>query len=346
MLRELLRDGRWRRVFLAGAIVALAGGLYAVRAVLPPFFVALLLTYALAPAVERLERGGLGRSPAILLVYALSFLGVGAVLAFAAPLFVDEVRELVRAVPAYLARLETGLRILEARYDRVPLPGMVRTLLDTHISRLSTQAAALAGSAMDGFLGLSRWFVSLGLAPILAYYLLLDLPRFRQQFEGFWASRSRSFVRGFLGEADRIVAGFIRGQVAVAALVGALTAAALGLLGIPYFVVLGLVAGVMDLIPYFGPFLGALPGLAVASLISWPLALKATFAYVLVQQIESAVLMPRLVGGSVGLHPLAIVFALLVGGHYLGMGGMLVAVPVAALMRSAARHLLRWLTES
>lgn len=344
MVGRWLADPRWRwgGAALLAALAAMA--LYAVRAVLPPFLLAFVLAYALHPPVDQLHRMGLRRAWAILLVYALVGLLAGAVIVFVVPLFVNELSGLAETIPRYVSEVQRFLAGLERRFDRIPLPGAFRTLVDEHVAR--AQAVLLGGisrmvGAVFDLLGQAFTIV---LAPVLAFYMLNDLPHFRRQLEASLPPVWRQRVKSFLGELDRVLAGFIRGQLIVSAAVGAMTAAAMGILGLPFALVLGIIAFFTDLVPYFGPFLGAVPGVLLAATTSWTLALKAAAAYLIIQQVEAAVLIPRVMGNSVGVHPLLLVFALLVGGRFFGLAGLLLAVPAAGCLKVAATFLVRWLT--
>lgn len=343
MLRELLRDRRWRWGLSAAGVLAGVAFLYSVRAVFPPFFLAVVIAYALHPLVDALNRRGLGRSWSILIVYALVGLLVGAGLAFVVPVLVGQMGELAGTLPDYVARLGDALAGVERRYERLALPPALRQTLDDNVRRLEASTLKAIGAAVQSLIALFGQAFTLILAPILAFYMMHDLPRFRRQVELWLPAGSRGQARTFVREMDRVLAGFVRGQMLVAALVGLLTTVAMGFLGVPFPLVLGLIAALTDLIPYFGPFLGAIPGLALAGLVSFGLALKAAAVYALVQQLEAAVLVPRIVGGTVGLHPLVLAFALLVGGTYLGLGGLILAVPVAGLLRVTLSFLGRWL---
>lgn len=338
--------GRGRWIWPAVALAAAGLLLYSVRAVLPPFVLAAVLAYILTPPVEALHRRGLGRGWAILVVYACAGLLIGGIVAFVVPLFVAEMERLSAAIPEYTARIHDGLAALDRRYQRIPLPDGLRNALDMEISRLEAGLTKRINGAVRGVFDLFSGALTLVLAPILAFYLLNDLPRFRRRVQAWLPPGSRPRLWAFLAEADRAVAGFIRGQLTVAACVGVMTAAAMAFLGVRYAVVLGLVAALTDLIPYFGPFLGALPGVALAGMTSFTLAAKAAVAYLVVQQIENTILVPRVIGNSVGLHPVAIVFAILVGGHFWGILGMVAAVPAAALLRVTGAAVLEWVVDA
>ncbi len=344
MVGRLLADprGRWGGAALLAVLVLL--GLYAVRAVLPPFLLALVLAYTLHPPVDQLHRMGLRRAWAILLVYALVGLLAGTVIVFVVPLFVNELSGLAETIPKYISHVQGIIGGMERRFDRIPLPGAFKTLVDEHVARAQAALLTAISRMVSAVFALLGQAFTIAIAPVLAFYMLNDLPAFRRQLETSLPPVWRQRVMAFLGELDRVLAGFIRGQLIVSAAVGALTAVAMGILGLPFALVLGIIAFFTDLIPYFGPFLGAVPGVLLAATSSWTLALKAAVAYVLIQQVEAAVLIPRVMGNSVGLHPLVLVFALLIGGRFFGIPGLLLAVPAAGCLKVVATFALRWLT--
>lgn len=318
--------------------------MYSVRAVLPPFFFALVLAYALEPAVSYLHRQGFSRCWAILIVYSLVGLFVAAAIAFILPLFVGELSGLGRMIPEYIRRVEGFLEAMGRRYDRWPLPAIVKETMDTQIGLMEGLLLASVANLTQGAFALFSQAFTLLVVPILAFYMLLDLPLFRHRIEVWLPAGSRSEAWAFLREIDRVLGGFIRGQAVVSLAVGLLTAVAMGLLGVPFAGVLGLIAAVLNVIPYFGSFLGAVPGLLLAGTVSFPLVIKTALAYLVIQQVEASVLAPRIIGHTVGLHPLVLIFALLVGGVYLGLAGLLLAVPVAGLIRVVTSFALRWLS--
>ncbi len=345
VLRRVLRDRRWRWALATAALLAGAAIVYTLRAVLPPFLLAAFIAYAVYPAVDALDRQGLGRSWAILLVYALGGLLVAGLGTFFLPTFVAELAGLSDEIPRHLSRVGEALSDLEGRYERLRLPPLLRQAVDANLRRVQDNLLASIGAAVRSVLGLFSQAFTILLAPVIAFYILLDLPRFRRQVELWLPAPSRGQARTLLREMDRVLAGFIRGQALVSGAVGVLSGAGLALAGVPFALVLGLIAALTNLIPYFGPFLGAAPGLLLAATVSPGTVAKALLVYVIVQQVEAAVLVPRIMGKTVGLHPLALIFSLLVGGTTLGLVGLILAVPAAGLLRVLLSFVLRWLAE-
>lgn len=345
MLRRFLQDRRRRWGLAAAGAAAAAALVYALRPLLPPFVLAVFLAYAVYPAVEALHRRGLSRTWAILLVYALGGLALGAAVAFFLPPFLNELAGLGDEVPRHLERVSRAVAGLAGRYERLRLPPAVRQAVDAGIRQAERDVLGALEAAVGSVLGLFGQAFNLVLAPVIAFYILLDLPRFRARVELLLPAGARAQALTLLREMDRVLAGFIRGQAIVSAAVGVLTGAGLALVGVPFSLVLGLVAGITNLIPYFGPFLGAVPGLLLAAAVSGMTLLKAALVYLAVQQLEAAVLVPRVMGQTVGLHPLALIFALLAGGTAFGLAGLVVAVPAAGLVRVLGSFVLRLLAE-
>jgi predicted PurR-regulated permease PerM len=322
------------------AAVAVAGA-YVARAVLAPFLLAAVLAYLLDPLVEFLHRRGLGRPWAILVAYALVGLLASAFVVFVLPGLVGELDRLSSLVPDLARRAEAAVRSAQDRYRRLDMPPPVRQVLDDAIRHAQGAALASIRSATAASLSLFGSLVSLALAPFLAYYILVDLPSFRQRLLGALPPGTRQRWVLLLRDLDRVAAGFVRGQLLIAASVGVLVAAAAWLIGLPFALTLGLTAGLGELVPYFGPILGALPALAVAASRSLRTLLETGGAFLVIQQLESAVLAPKIVGRTTGLHPLAVVFALLAGERYFGLPGLLLGVPAVAALRVVAHHALR-----
>ena len=169
------------------------------------------------------------------------------------------------------------------------------------------------------------------LTPILAYYLLRDKAIICEKINGIFPCAYKQRIAYLCREIDRVLTKFIRGHLLLALIVGILMAIGLSIINVKFAILLGIFAGVLDLVPYFGPILGAIPAVAIALLDSKSKAIYVIIITVLIQQLESNYLSPKILGESVGLHPLAIIFVVLAGGHLFGFLGLVLAVPAAAI---------------
>ncbi|MBC7339771.1 MAG: AI-2E family transporter [Firmicutes bacterium] len=330
------RAGRWhpgRVLALAGFGLALLVFLYLVRRVLPPFLGALALVYLLNPAVAWLQKRGLGRTVAIAAVYAVvAALTAGFLLVYL-PRLVAEVGAAAAQLPFYAERLSRWASDLQGRLSPAWLPAALRVAVNDVL--LAAQGAIIndARETARGVVSAAPVLASLLLSPFLAYFLLRDLEAIKAWLFCLvpWHLTERGWQ--VVAEMDRAVGGFFRGQVVVAGLVGTLVAAAMFLLGMPFPLLLGLVAGLTDLIPYFGPVLGGIPAALLALTRGPVMVLKVVLVLALIQQLEAGFLSPRVVGQRTGLHPVLVAGAVLSGGYLGGFTGMILAVPVAGALR-------------
>jgi predicted PurR-regulated permease PerM len=335
---------RYRRLLGAAFLLALlAAGLWRVRAILSPFVLAGVLAYVLNPLLKLLIRKGFRRVAALGLIYLVVFLALAVAIGGLIPVVINELTRLAEFLPGYFAEVQRWALGLQERYSQVQLPPAVRQAIDDAVLSIQSQAIGMIARLAQSILGVFSAAFGLVLAPLLSFYLLKDLHGLRAGLRRVIPAQDRDASFRLLSDVDKVLSGFVRGQLTVALIVGSLVAVALTLLGIRFAVILGIFAGVTNIIPYFGPILGAIPILAVASASSTLDLLKAFVAVAVVQQLESQLISPRVIGRNVGLHPLAVVFALLAGFELYGILGMLLAVPIAGVIRVLVDY---WVTSS
>ncbi len=326
----------WWFIVAAGLLAFL----YRVRIVLTPFLFAVLIAYILYPLVIMVEKRGAGRTAAILIVYV--FLGsfFGAALWFVLPHFAEEMEDLAVALPARMAVWEQLGAKAAGFFKHLKLPGVVQDAVSIALERVELAIEDLAGRLMGLMMGVFTNIASLIISPILAFYLLRDHQVMRERSLQYVPARYRGDVQNMARSVNKALSGFFRGQILVSIFVGLFVYGGLYLLGIPYSLFIGLTAGLFDIIPYLGPVLGFLPAAAFALLKSPLTVLWVLLIFVAANQIENGIISPKIIGDRVGLHPLIVIFAVLVGGNLLGITGMLLAVPIAASIRVVLDYFL------
>ena len=323
----------------AAAVTVLA--LWALGDVILPFVLGGAVAYFLDPVADRLERLGLSRALAVLVI------SVGAILLFVAVVIPavltieDQIRTLIATGPAFVERVidPDGPFIRRfpwlAEYrDRVEA-----TLLQA-VEAAREQGGAIAAGLLTAGRGLLGLVLLLVIVPVVAVYMLLDWDRMVARIDTLLPREHAPAIRALAGQIDHTLSSFIRGQGTVMLILGAYYALALALTGLNFGVVIGAVAGLMTFIPYVGAIVGGGLAIGVALVQFWgDWAMVAIVAAIFVsgQMIEGNVLTPKLVGGSVGLHPVWLLFALSAFGALFGFVGLLVAVPVAAALGVIAR---------
>ncbi|MHB8756651.1 MAG: AI-2E family transporter [Bacillota bacterium] len=337
-----VRRYRLAAVALTMALIILL--LYRVRGILSPFVLAGVITYVLEPPVRTLERRGFPRRLSIVLIYFLVIAAVALTIAWIVPSALAELNSLAQNLPAYMQQAQQlGLR-LQSFYAGLSLPEAVRATLDLSIRNAETGLLRVIGGAITGILGAASWLPGLILAPFLAFYALKDLAVIKAGFVRSLPRGSRTEVMAVLSGIDAVLSRFLRGQLILSAVVGAAFALGLRLLGLPFWVIIGVFAAFAEVIPYFGPVIGATPAVAIALTRSPALALNVIILFVVIQEIENVVLSPKIMGDSIGLHPLWVFFAVLAGGELAGFWGLLLAVPTAGVVRVVGAYAVRKLS--
>lgn len=327
---------RWWATYVlvgAAAIVAVIAALRSLAELLAPLghlglvlLFAIVLAFVLNPMVVRLEGAVRRRGIAVGLTFLIA---VGVILIAVALLATPLVREsgrLTDALPGYVAQLQSGEPVVLLGYQ---LPDDLRQRLG---AALASIGGGFAEQAVTIVVGLLSAIIDVFLVLVIALYLLLDARRMRTFFLRLLPLRQRTAVQRIEAEVVRVFGAYIRGQLLLAFLVGIAATAALLVLGVPYALVLGVLAGLLELVPMLGPILGAIPAVLVALFQPFPVVLWVILAFIVIQQLESNLLVPRISGHAVGLHPLAAMLALIAGLEVGGVVGALFAVPLAGVL--------------
>ncbi len=289
-----------------------------------------LLAYLLDPLANRIEAQGLRRAQAAALVFAGLLVGIGVPLVLLAPVLADQVRSLqeidLSAASEAMAAVE---RWLGARL--APL-GMRPPDLQGRLAAFAADHLDDAVGLVPGVLGL---VIQLVMIPFIGFFLLKDGRRFRKGFISLVPNRYFEFTLNVLHKADSQLGGYLRGQLLAATLVGLLSTLALWILDVEYYFLIGLVAGLANLIPFLGPLIGASLAVVVAVVTtgSFVKTVPILIAFGTIQLIDNVVAQPLLISRNVELHPLAVLIVLLVAGELFGLVGLLLAVPAAAVLK-------------
>lgn len=335
-----------QRQAMAWAAIAAAALLllWLLAPVLMPFLVAAVLAYALHPAVEALARRRVPRMVAVGLVEAGAILALLGLLLLMVPILSKELPLLREQIPMLAARLNETLAPWLAEYgidlklDIASIKAFVLKYLDANLE--DWLATALSSARIGGSFVLAIAGNAV-LVPVVLFYLLMDWPRVVDRARQAVPPRFRPAVEGFVAECDAVLGQYLRGQLLVMALLAIYYSVGLALFGFDLAVPIGVFTGLAMFIPYLGFGLGL-----VLALLAGVLEFQSLYALVSVavvygsgQVVESLFLTPRLVGERIGMHPIMVIFALLAFGHLFGFIGVLVALPVSALLVVAVRRM-------
>jgi predicted PurR-regulated permease PerM len=326
------------------AIMVLA--LWLLSQILLPFVAGAAIAYLLTPVTDRLERYGVNRLAAALIIITVVVLAFVYMLLLVVPLLGGQLTSFILAIPGYVGKLQHLLSDQSQPWVKKLLGAGFNPAAS--ITNLVTQGVGWVTTFLQSLWSGGRALVSLFslvvITPVVAFYLIYDWHRLIRTVDDVVPLKQRETVRELAREVDAAIAGFVRGQTAVCMILGSFYAVALTVSGLNFGLLIGLISGLITFIPYVGSMTGLVLGLGVAVAQFWPHwgpIVTVLGIFLVGQFLEGNLLSPKLVGESVGLHPVWVIFALLAFGYLFGFVGLLVAVPMAATIGVLARFALR-----
>ncbi|UJL44925.1 AI-2E family transporter [Virgibacillus sp. NKC19-16] len=305
---------------------------------LSPFLVSLLIAYLLYPVIKKLHNYNIPRGLAILSIYIL-FLGGSAYLIYRVyPAVIHQLQDLNEQLPVLIDMYEN---LIYQLYEYTSfLPEAVHDKIDALITRVETGLENILDKLVGGVTRIFDAIIFLTVIPVLVFYFLKDYHKLKDYFKKFIPRKYRPQTGELVYAIDKSLGNYIRGQLLVSLFVSLATWIVFQFLNINYALLLAIIMGITNLIPYFGPIIGAVPVVAIALTTSWELVIFVSIAILVIQIIEGNLLSPYIVGKSINIHPIAIIFALLLGGDLFGVIGLIVAVPLLTIGKVVTEHIL------
>ena len=318
--------------------------IYLLRPILTPFAVGALLAYLGDPVADKLEKWGLGRAFAVSIVFFVMAVVLVAVVLWLVPMLEHQIARLIKNLPNYFEWLKTtALPTLQTRFgldegiiDVDKFVGIVKA----HWKQAGGLAANLVGSISRSGVALAAGLMNLVLIPVIGFYLLRDWDVMVARIADLLPKRMLPVVSRLATESDEVLGAFLRGQFAVMLALGGIYSLGLWFVGLELALLIGMMAGLISFVPYLGSVVGIVVG-CLAAIVQfhdlWSLV-PVLVVFGVGQILEGMVLTPLLVGDRIGLHPVAVIFAVLAGGQLFGFIGVLLALPVASVVMVLLRH--------
>ncbi|MBN1622388.1 MAG: AI-2E family transporter [Endomicrobiales bacterium] len=322
-------------VFLLVFIMIGLWFLYIVSDILVPFVISGILAYVLSPLITRLQSYGIKRTIAVVILFALFLLTSAGVIMSIIPRVANEAAGLKRNLPNHVRKTQYILfdfqRRIENRFPIIRRKGLVESGTRKVLQFLEKEISEIPSYILQIF-SLFSLFI---LIPFVTFFLLLGGRDTVDRFFDIIPSRHVETVLGLISEADEILGKYIRGQITESAVVGILTIIGLLILNIDYAIIIGIVAGLLNMIPYAGPVVGAIPAILVGFLKyqSITMIIGIIIVFAIVQFIDNNVLKPLIVSKGVKLGPVAMIFSIMAGAKIYGILGMLIAIPMACIIK-------------
>ncbi len=332
---------RWQ---LLALVLLIGGAIYLLAPVLTPFAIAALFAYLFDPLATRLQRLRLSRAVAVSIVFLSLTLLLILVLVLLIPYLQRQVATLIKHLPDWIAWLQSdAVPWLNAKFDLdldMPDVQQLTSVLQQHWKEAGGVAATIVAQVSKSGFALVSWGVRLIVIPVAFFYLLRDWRVLIERIHEVLPRSIEPTVARLAHESDETLSGFVRGQLSVMIVLGALYAISLWAVGLDVGPLIGIIAGLISFVPYLGGITGVLMGV-IAALVQyhdWTHVVLVLAVFAIGHVLEGYVLVPRLVGEKIGLHPLAVIFAILAGGELFGFLGVLLALPVASVVMVLLRY--------
>ncbi|HMF68200.1 MAG TPA: AI-2E family transporter [Phyllobacterium sp.] len=337
---------RRQAVFWTGAMLFLALFLYIFSSILLPFVAGLVLAYFLDPVADHLQRLGLSRLLATIVILVLFVVTFALLLIILVPVLASQMSDFIVRLPSYVSRLQELVANRDSQWLK-DFIGVDASVIRNSLDSLLQQGAGFLTTLLQSIWSSGKTLIDVValfvVTPVVAFYMLLDWDRMVTEIDKLVPREHVHTVRAIARDMNKAIAGFVRGQGTVCLLLGIIYAVGLTVTGLNFGLLIGLFAGLISFIPYVGSLVGLLVALGVALVQFWPdyiNVLYVAIAFGIGQFIEGNILQPKLVGSSVGLHPVWLMFALFAFGSLLGFTGMLIAVPTAAAVGVLVRFVI------
>ncbi len=332
---------RWQLLALLVIILAIV---WLLAPVLAPFLVAALLAYLGDPLADRLEKLRLSRTLAVSIVFILMLLVLAGVLVLLVPLIERQVVRLIDSLPEYATWARDQAAPWLQQHLNIDLGSFnvqhLVDLLKEHMSSAGGVAAVVLANVSKSGMAVVGWLVNLVLVPVVTFYLLRDWDVIVERIGQLLPRSVEPTIKQLAKDSDTVLGAFVRGQLSVMVALGLIYGIGLWAVGINVGPLIGMIAGLVSFVPYLGFIVGLVAGL-IAVLVQyhdWLHVLLVLAVFGFGQIMEGYVLTPRLVGDKIGLHPVAVIFAVLAGGQLFGFTGVLLALPVASVMMVLLRY--------
>ncbi|ASN05142.1 AI-2E family transporter [Virgibacillus necropolis] len=301
-----------------------------------PFFFSLFIAYLLYPIMQKIHSFNIPKGLAILIIYVLFLGGIIFAINRIYPLFLRQLTELSDQLPQFISTYKNW--IYQIYESTAFLPETVHDKMDNLFQQIETRMGNLVSKLINSITKIFDIIVVVTVIPVLVFYFLKDKKRIKDWLKKWIPSTYHHRAHEILFSIDKSLGNYIRGQLLVSLFVSIATFTSYYFLDLKYALVLAIIMGFTNFIPYFGPIIGALPALAIALTVSTKLAVFVLITVFVIQLIESNFLSPFIVGKSIHIHPIAIIFALLVGGQVGGVVGLLLAVPLLTITNEIVRQ--------
>lgn len=333
----------WLRITIVVFFVAILIG---APTVLFPFGISMIIAILLSPLAQHIQklicRAGVKKWPydfSIILSFAV-FIGILCFIAvhIFVP-FVNELQEFTKSLPSTFLALQNTILELQAKYDLNVLPPEMQKFIISLIQDVGEYTIKIAQFSVSALFSFAGTVIELIVVPFVTFYMMKRGKYFTQLFISFFPEQYHNHLQKLFTEIHFVLRAYVHGQLLLCVLMAFVVFVGMWIMDIPYPLVIGLLAGVVEMVPIIGPVVGAIPPILLGVLQGYGVMMQVILFYIIVQQIDSHFVMPKLMGSIIDVHPLAIIGGVLIGGSLFGIVGMMISVPIVAVLQILLKHM-------
>lgn len=303
-----------------------------------PFLIACLIAYLLYPVISKIHSFNIPRGIAILIIYLLFFGGMAYMIYRVYPVMIYQLKDLNEQLPQFIDAYE---KLIYKLYEYTSfLPETVHDKMDQLFNRVEQSLDSILSKLVGAFTKVFDMVVLIMVIPVLVFYFLKDFDKIKSFFKQFIPKKYQRQSSIMCHAIDESLGNYFRGLLIVCSFVSVATFIVFHFLNIKYALLLAIIIGLTNIIPYFGPIIGAIPAVAITFMMSGKLVVFVLISIFVIQLIESNLLSPYIMGKSINIHPVAIIFVLLLGGKLFGVPGMIIAVPLLTILKVITKHII------
>ncbi|MFW5981039.1 MAG: AI-2E family transporter, partial [bacterium] len=293
--------------------------IFKIRIILLPFLLGIFFSYLFYPIVSFLRKKSVPKSWAIYILIIIFLLIIAIIAFFIFPVLITELESLNKNFPEYIQQINKLIDNLNNQYQRVQLPTIIKEVINRIFTSIEERLLSFMENFTEIIYSSLSFLLSLILAPFISYYILKDMEEFKNPILKYLPEDKKKLFFRICDDINNIFLAYIRGQVWVSIVVGILCTIALYFLEIRFFLMLGIFATISNMAPFVGPIIGSIPAILIALLASPMKALSVALVYFVIQQIESSLISPKIMSHELGMHPLLVLFSLLLGAELMGL---------------------------
>ncbi len=316
-----------------------------IRVILLPFIVGIVIAYLFYPLIHFLRKRNIPKTWAIYILIMVFLILIILISFLIIPALLTELENLTTTIPEYVKEIDKYIDNLNKEYHRVNMPPIIKEVIDRTLKKSEEQVITFMENFTELIINSLSTLLSLVIAPFISYYILKDMDKLKRGIIRFLPrSKRRTFLE--IGvEINKIFLGYLRGQIWISIIVGILISIGLVIFNIKFAILLGFVAGLSNMIPFIGPIISSIPAIFIALLSSPTKAISIGLLFLIIQQLESSIISPKIMSNEVGIHPLIVIFSLLAGAKLYGILGLLLAIPIAGSLIVIFKYIFRFLKD-